>query len=63
LAVCFRLNVVANRRDQLFVLAQDRFRLFQAARGFFGGEHDFELAVFGFGDFRFGVFDSWSSAL
>ena len=51
------LDVVANGPDQLFVLPQDGFRLFQAALGFFRSHHDFELAVFGFGDFRFGVRD------
>ena len=41
----------------LFVLPQIGFRLLKAAVGLFGGDHDFELTVFGFGDFRFGVRD------
>src|SRR5713226_2131370 len=36
-------------------LAERGFRGFQAALGIFSGHHDFELAVFGLGDFRFGV--------
>src|SRR5258708_464562 len=43
--------------DGLLRLLESGFRGFQAALGIFSAHHDFELAVFSFGDFGFGVGD------
>src|SRR4029077_16350829 len=50
-----RVQSLAFGGDGLLGLTQRGFRGFQAAIGIFSGHHDFELAVFGLGDFRFGV--------
>ncbi len=43
--------------DGLLRLLESGFRGFQAALGIFSAHHGFELAVFSFGDFGFGVGD------
>src|ERR1700732_965264 len=52
-----RFDFFAFRGDGLLGLFQRSFRGFDAALRIFSAHHDFQLAVFGFGDFRFGVGD------
>src|SRR5206468_7405023 len=52
-----RMHFFALGGDGLFGGFQRAFCIFDAALGIFSAHHDFQLAVFGFGDFGFGVGD------
>src|SRR6266849_9156375 len=52
-----RFDFLALRGDGLLRFLERGFRGFDAALGIFSSHHDFELAVFGLGDFRFGIGD------
>jgi len=43
--------------DGLLGIAEIGLRIFDTGFGFFGADHDFQLAIFGFGDLGFGVGD------